>query len=88
MKIQLNEQYRVTTCPMNFVLEEKKVKKEGKDAGQEYWKDVGYYSNLDQLRKGLFKRRLQESETEGVQNIISEIKTAVNDIKQQIKLLE
>ena len=42
MKIQLNEQYRVTTCPMNFVLEEKKVKKEGKDAGQEYWKDVGY----------------------------------------------
>jgi hypothetical protein len=88
MKIQLNENYRITSMPLNFILEERKVKQEGKQAGEEYWKTIGYYGNLDQLLFKLFNLRLQESNVEGIQNIIEEIKTAVIDIKQQIKLLE
>lgn len=89
MLIQLNERQRITGIPMNFVLEELKVKgKESKNAGEEYWDTAGYYSNLKDLLYRLLERGVEQSECEGVQNIINEIKMSTQAISDQIKLLE
>lgn len=84
MKIQLNEDYRVSSDPLNFILQERKINQK---SHEEYWKDIGYYSNLEQLLSGLFKKRLQASEIEGIQLLIDEIKNAVRAIQTQIKRL-
>lgn len=89
MLIQLNERQRVTGMPMNFVLEELKVKGDkSKDAGEEYWQESGFYPDLESLLCRLHQRGVEQSECEGVQNIITEIKMSVRAITKQIKLLE
>ena len=89
MLIQLNDKFRVTGIPMNFVLEEKKVvAKEGDNFGKEYWDTAGYYSNLESLVAGLLRRGVRESECENVNLLIQEIKDGVELIMTQIKLLE
>lgn len=85
MIIQLNERYRITSQARNFVLEEFKTNKKN---GKEYWVDVGYYAELEHVLLKLFKLGLQESEVEGIQSIINEIKTSVKSIMEQIELLE
>lgn len=89
MLIQVSEKYRVTGIKMNFVLEEKKVRGDkSKEAGQEYWDESGYYSNLEQLLNALFTRQFQESEVEGIKALIDEIRVSTGVILEQVKLLE
>jgi hypothetical protein len=86
--IQLSDKYRITSIPMNFVLSERKVVEKGDNAGQEVWKEVGYYPSLEALLRGMFKRRLQASECVGVIEIIDEIKTAVNCLSKAIAIVQ
>ena len=89
MIIQLNDKLKVSGIPMNFVLEEKKIKgKESKNAGEEYWDTAGYYPDLESLICRLLQRGVEQSECEGIKNIINEIKMSVRAITEQIKLLE
>jgi hypothetical protein len=88
MLIQLNDKFRVTGVPMDFVLEEKKIHVEGKEKGIEYWDTAGYYPTLESLLRGLATRHLQTTETEGIQLLVQEIKNGVRTITAQIKLLE
>ena len=85
MKIKLNDKFQVVGIPMNFVLEEKKINLK---TGEEYWQTAGYYPTLEILLHGLFRRGLQESETEGVQNIIQELIFGVQAIMIKIELLQ
>jgi hypothetical protein len=88
MKIKLNEQYQVRGIPMNFILEEKKIRKEGKNIGEEYWQEIGYYPTLESLLRGIATRHLQTTETNGIELLISEIKTFTKSVKEQIEVLE
>lgn len=89
MLIQLNEQYRVRGVAMNFVLEEKKVRGDkSKNAGEEYWEEIGFYPSLDALLRGMFKRHLQASECVGVIEVIQEINKAVATIQAQMRSLQ
>ena len=88
MKIKLNEQYQVRGIPMNFVLEEKKIRKDGKDKGMEHWQEIGYYPTLESLLRGIATRHLQTTETEGIELLIQEIKTFADSVKHQIRLLQ
>lgn len=87
MLIQLNEQYRIASTTNNFELQEKVIAKEGKRQGQEYWKTIGYYGQLEHVLLKLFRLLLQGSKVEGIQSIIDEIKTAAKSISGQIKVL-
>jgi hypothetical protein len=89
MLIQLNENLRVTGIPMNFVLEEKKVRSDKSDnAGEEYWSVAGYYPDLESLLRRMLQRAVEQSECEGIQNIINEINLSTTAIVAQIRLLE
>lgn len=88
MLIKLNDKYRIRGIPMNFVLEEKKIRQGGKNKGEEYWQESGYYPTLKSLLRGIATRHVQTTETEGIQLLIQEIKNGVQAIKQQIEVLE
>jgi hypothetical protein len=88
MIIKLNDKYRLTSEPMNIVLERKTIAKTGKNAGQEYWIVEGYYPNLKSALDGLFRKHIETTKAEGIQNIINAIETFTQDIKEQIEILQ
>jgi flagellar basal body-associated protein FliL len=88
MIIQLNDQYRLTSIPLNVVLEERKVILKGDKAGKEYYSTVGYYPNIEEALTAIFRKQIETSEVEGIQLLIQEIKTAVKTIMEQMRVLE
>ena len=54
LHIELGEKYVVTGSAHDLILNEKKIAKEGKNAGQQVLSRLGYYSEFSQsLRFGL-----------------------------------
>ncbi len=87
MIIMLNDMYRVRGIPMNFVLEERKTRLKGENAGTEYWSESGYFPDLEMLLIEIATRHLQATETEGIELLIKEIKDGALAIAEQIRLL-
>jgi hypothetical protein len=53
IRIEIGERYVVTSDPFQFILQEKKTAKTGKNTGKEWLDVVGYYPKLNQLVSGL-----------------------------------
>ncbi len=87
MLIRLNERFKITGIPMNFVLEEKKTYDRGEKVGQEYWTIAGYYPDFETLLTGLFRDGIQQSEREDMELLVQEVKNGVRAIVEQIKVL-
>jgi hypothetical protein len=62
MEIDIGD-YLITSDEMQWTLFEKKVAKEGKRAGEEYTRPIGYYADANQLIDALIRReiRLQDA---------------------------
>lgn len=86
MIINLNDQYRITTDALNYVLEEKKIINKGDKVGESYWTNVGYYPSLEGTVSAILKKGIQTTEVEGVQNIINEIKMATRELTERITI--
>ena len=52
--ITIDEKYQITADPHCFILQEKKIKEK---SGEEYFDNIGYYSNLEETLKGLLKKK-------------------------------
>lgn len=79
MRIDLGNGYCITKDPMNFILNEVKITKEGKSAGTEYLKPVGFYPTLDYLVNAMLSK--------WVLNVPTEIQT-LRDIRTQLLIVE
>lgn len=53
IRIEIGDRYVVTSDAFQFILQEKKTAKTGKNAGNEWLDVVGYYPKLSQLVTGL-----------------------------------
>ncbi|MGU3447611.1 DUF5405 family protein [Enterobacteriaceae bacterium C34A] len=53
IRIEIGDRYVVTSDAFQFILQEKKTAKTGKNAGNEWLDVVGYYPKLNQLVKAL-----------------------------------
>ncbi|GAA0489438.1 DUF5405 family protein [Tatumella punctata] len=76
MKIEIDGKYVITGDQNQFILNEKKVVKEGKNAGQEALAVVGYYPKLSWLINSLIVRDIRTSDIdslEAIQQRITEI---------------
>ena len=67
--IQINENVRIRPEENNYTLEQRRIIKEGKNAGQEVWSVVGYYGTLDQAANQLFLRHTDLLLPENVQDL-------------------
>lgn len=81
MEIYVGEKYKLTSDPMNVIINEKyeKKNKEGKVLGHDY-KVVGYYSNITKALIALLHKDLRESEVTSVEELLEAIKNAVERI--------
>lgn len=64
LRIELGDKYVVTGSAHDLILNEKKIAKEGKSAGQEVLSRLGYFSKLEHLVRELMHREILESEAQ------------------------
>ena len=70
MKIQINEDWRITSDPQNFILEMRRVKgTESKTPGEEYYTAEGFYTNLDNALQGLVRRSVLDSDCDSLESL-------------------
>jgi len=90
MELILDDKYRLTSDPNNIVLEQKTVRKEGKQSGKEVWTAVAYYPNISQALNGYTERRQRLSKTKswnGIEKLLKSLHTSLNNISQRLKVV-
>ncbi|MDA5524953.1 DUF5405 family protein [Yersinia kristensenii] len=73
MHIKIGEKYVVTSDSLQFILNEVKVSKKGKSAGQERLEPVAYYPTISQLVDNLIKRHIGEAQINSFVSLGNEI---------------
>ncbi|WP_425249302.1 DUF5405 family protein [Enterobacter hormaechei] len=64
LRIELGDKYVVTGSAHDLILNEKKLAKEGKSAGQEVLSRLGYFSKFEHLVRELMHKEILESEAQ------------------------
>lgn len=62
MRIEIGDKYLVTADQYNYILQEKKVAKEGKNIGNEYLQTVGYFTRISQIVTSLIHLEVRQSD--------------------------
>lgn len=84
--------YKIITDDKQFIVQEKKIKKEGQftkeeNVGQEYWSDQGYYGNLESALNSLPKRiLLNNDDLKVIQKELRELQKTINEFKGLFEL--
>jgi len=65
LKIEIGNDYRLSTDPLSLILEKKHVKRNNKVV----WDKVGFYSSLDGFIRGCLSHGIKTEDLEGVQEI-------------------
>ncbi|CNF49121.1 putative relication initiation protein [Yersinia enterocolitica] len=73
MNIKIGEKHVVTSDSLQFILNEVKISKEGKNKGQERLEPIGYYPTISQLVEGLIKRHVSEAQINSFASLGNEI---------------
>lgn len=84
--VHLVEDFYIDSDPNNYILRQKMVikNKESKNYGQETFKDLGYYTDLETLLKGFVKFKGREF----CMKKNKEIKDLIEEIRKQQKFIE
>ncbi|MFH7829251.1 DUF5405 family protein [Kluyvera chengduensis] len=71
--IEIGDKWVITSDQYQFILNEKKVAKSGKKAGEEWLDTIGYYPKINQLINGLLHHHIQTAELVALEEIAAEI---------------
>lgn len=73
IRIEVSDKWVITSDQFQFILNEKKVIKSGKNAGEEWLDTVGYYPKINQLISGLIHHHIQHSAITSLDAMAAEI---------------
>lgn len=85
MKIDIGDKYVLTADQLQFIVQEKKIVKEGKNAGGEYLSLVGYFPKLSQAIAGLIHLDVQMSDVQSLQEMEQHIRRVSEQCEQAFK---
>lgn len=84
--ILLNQDLRIYELdPHNLTLQERRVKKEGANAGEEYWVTISYHSDIHGVVNKLLKMSIRGVNIQTLQDIIETHKKCKADIVKALK---
>ncbi|MCC8463875.1 DUF5405 family protein [Photorhabdus bodei] len=84
MEIRLDK-YVITSDEYQFILNEIKINKEGKNIGQERFQTIGYYPRLEQLIKKLILLEIRRADIKSLQDMSDKINQVATEISLKIK---
>ena len=73
IRIEVGDKWVITSDQYQFILNEKKVAKSGKKAGEEWLDTIGYYPKINQLISGLIHHHIQHSSITALDAMAAEI---------------
>lgn len=88
MQIDIGDKYVLTADQYQYIVQEKKTVKEGKNAGSEYLSLVGYYPKLSQAIAGLIHLDVQLSDVQTLQAMEQHINRVALQCEQAFKEME
>ena len=77
--IKIDEKYYITADPHCFILQEKRIKQDGQNKGEEYFENLGCYVSIDSALKGLLKKEIRKYLAK--ENVCS-LEKAINDFQK------
>jgi len=81
LELLVGENLKITSDRLNYVIEQRKVRTEGENIGEEYWVNAGYYSQFDEtIFKHLINLGLRTSDLKGVKEILDYLTEIRKDI--------
>ena len=86
MKIQITDEYVMTSDVNNFILNEAFVVKDGKDAGKTRLRPIGCYSRVSDLVEGIIDRKMRNSTSRTMKGFIQEHTALVDEIRRLFKV--
>lgn len=73
IRIEVGDKWVITSDQFQFILNEKKVIKSGKNVGEEWLDTIGYYPKINQLISGLIHHHIQHSSLTSLDAMAAEI---------------
>ncbi|HAK8512588.1 TPA: hypothetical protein H2W85_004200 [Salmonella enterica] len=78
LRIEIGDKWVITSDQYQFILNEKKVVKSGKKAGEEWLDTIGYYPKINQLISGLIHHHIQTATINSLVEMAAEIERVGN----------
>ncbi|HDX8822871.1 TPA: DUF5405 family protein [Klebsiella michiganensis] len=78
IRIEVSDKWVITSDQYQFILNEKKVVKSGKKAGEEWLDTIGYYPKINQLISGLIHHHIQTATINFLVEMAAEIERVGN----------
>lgn len=78
IRIEVSDKWVITSDQYQFILNEKKVVKSGKKAGEEWLDTIGYYQKINQLISGLIHHHIQTATINSLVEMAAEIERVGN----------
>ncbi|EAO8869629.1 TPA: DUF5405 family protein [Salmonella enterica subsp. enterica serovar Durban] len=87
IRIEIGDKWVITSDQYQFILNEKKVVKSGKKAGEEWLDTIGYYSKINQLISGLIHHHIQTTTVTSLVEMAAEIERVGNLCTAAVKVV-
>ena len=78
IRIEVSDKWVITSDQYQFILNEKKVVKSGKKAGEEWLDTIGYYPKINQLISGLIHHHIETATINSLVEMAAEIERVGN----------
>ncbi|HGF8674935.1 TPA: DUF5405 family protein [Salmonella enterica subsp. enterica] len=87
IRIEIGDKWVITNDQYQFILNEKKVVKSGKKAGEEWIDTIGYYPKINQLISGLIHHHIQTTTVTSLVEMAAEIERVGNLCTAAVKVV-
>lgn len=84
MRLDINDKYCITSDSNQMVVNEKRISKGEKTAGEEALTPIGYMSTLNQCYKFLLQRQIRESKASGFSELMAEVRRIEEELDASI----
>ncbi len=59
--IKISDKYYLETDALNYILKEKKIRKDGKKKGEEYYENIAYFGRIEHLYNYIIEKEIKEN---------------------------
>jgi len=84
MKIPVGK-YVITSDPYQYIVNEKKISKKGKNMGKEYLTPASYHNTVESAMQDIIERRIRSCEATTIKELIQEVGQIKTTVKQALK---
>ena len=88
IETQINDTFWLRSDERNFIIARKRITQNGENAGAENWENVGYYTSLPGLAKGLLDLDIRLSDANTFEELLCDYRATVSALQALYRELD